>query len=87
MENTDEMYIKLLANSKKMCKTKVNTQSNNSKSSLSDKHVHKFLSYVEKDLMCYSIVQSNFDEFIIFLQRYSPRIVASFEKSITGKDL
>lgn len=87
MENTDEMYIKLLANSKKISKTKVNTQNNNNKSSLSDKHIQKFLSYLEKDLMCYSTIQNNFDEFITFLQRYSPRIVASFEKSITGKDL
>ena len=84
----DDLQIKLLVNSKKMVKKQdSNNNNSHSKGCLSDKNINKVIAFMEKELMCYSIVQSNFDNFLDFLQRYAPRIVSSFEKTISGKDL
>lgn len=77
----DDLYIKLIANTKKL-----NTppQEQDAKT-LTSNQVSKLFSVFEKSFLCFDSVSKNTKEFTAFLEKHAPRIVMSFEKQLYGK--
>lgn len=77
----DDLYIKMIANTKK-----INQPSTNNKSKpLTTSQVEKLFQILENNYLCYASVSDNMKDFSLFLERNAPKIVAFFEKSINGK--
>jgi hypothetical protein len=76
----DDLYIKLIANTKKL-----NQPADTNPKTLTSSQVSKLFQILEKHYMCYDSVSGNIKEFSNFLERNANKIVTYFEKSISGK--
>ena len=76
----DDLYIKLLANTRKLKDT-----DKDKGISLSTQEVQKLFQILEKSYLCYSSVIGNIKEFSVFLESNSSKIVSAFEKTMAGK--
>jgi hypothetical protein len=76
----DDLYIKLLANNRKLKVTEKDKDR-----CLSTQEVHKLFQILERNFLCYNSVSSNIREFSIFLEANASKIVGTFEKTMSGK--
>lgn len=76
----DDLCIKMIANTRKLKDDAVKDQK-----PLSTQQVTTLFQILENDLLSNTVVVENFDDFVAFFRMNSPKFVASFEKTISGK--
>lgn len=80
----DDLCIKMIANTRKL-KEEVAKTLNQDQKPLSTQQVDRLIQIFENEILCYSKVVDNFDDFLSFMKCNSAKIIASFEKSLNGK--
>lgn len=76
----DDLYIKMLANKKKLSSEKTSEAS-----SLGSKDIQYLFQILEKNYFPYQSVSGNLREFAKFIENNSAKIISAFEKTLTGK--
>ena len=76
----DDLYIKMIANTKKLKDNDLLQQK-----SLNNQQTTKLFQILESNILSNQNVLSNFDVFTSFLVKYSPQLIYAFEKSLQGK--
>jgi hypothetical protein len=80
----DDLCIKMIANTRKLKEDAAKALSKDQKP-LSTQQVTTLFQILENDILSNPIVNDNFDDFVGFFRSNSCKIIASFEKSISGK--